>query len=246
MAVSSELDNISSSRSQQITALLWLPENLNLSHWHFSNLVPFHLVCLVSKRHLFMSLFMPRNLSLFHNFTWKLRIFIIMFGSESMLICSLASRLIWRPSSNTCLPHLSPPSPQTELGQKLSLCSKLCFAIGGAPKEVAASATAFFLQIYLLDIAQVTCRMSNSLKKERICLSSEWFNFSLSLFPSHLSRSTLSRPPWCCLLVKPGVQWLTPLSDFSLQRADGPRLADSCPGETPVHSITGTTPWFFP
>uniref|UniRef100_A0A671UIP7 MFSD2 lysolipid transporter B, sphingolipid n=1 Tax=Sparus aurata TaxID=8175 RepID=A0A671UIP7_SPAAU len=32
---------------------------------------------------------------------------------------------------------------------------KLCFAIGGAPKEVAASATAFFLQIYLLDIAQI-------------------------------------------------------------------------------------------
>uniref|UniRef100_A0A8C5I2H4 Major facilitator superfamily domain-containing protein 2B-like n=1 Tax=Gouania willdenowi TaxID=441366 RepID=A0A8C5I2H4_GOUWI len=39
--------------------------------------------------------------------------------------------------------------------QKLSLCSKLCFAIGGAPKEVASSATAFFLQIYLLDVAQI-------------------------------------------------------------------------------------------
>lgn len=46
---------------------------------------------------------------------------------------------------------------QTDLSQKLSLCSKLCFAIGGAPKEVAASATAFFLQIYLLDVAQVKC-----------------------------------------------------------------------------------------
>uniref|UniRef100_A0A3Q3VVB6 Uncharacterized protein n=1 Tax=Mola mola TaxID=94237 RepID=A0A3Q3VVB6_MOLML len=52
------------------------------------------------------------------------------------------------------LPH-SPLSLQTELGQKLSLCSKLCFAIGGVPKEVAASATAFFLQIYLLDVAQI-------------------------------------------------------------------------------------------
>lgn len=39
----------------------------------------------------------------------------------------------------------------------MTLCSKLCFAIGGAPKEVAASATAFFLQIYLLDVAQVKC-----------------------------------------------------------------------------------------
>ncbi|GLD73451.1 major facilitator superfamily domain-containing protein 2B-like protein [Lates japonicus] len=44
----------------------------------------------------------------------------------------------------------------TDLSQKLPLCSKLCFAIGGAPKEVAASATAFFLQIYLLDVAQIT------------------------------------------------------------------------------------------
>ncbi|XP_068198408.1 major facilitator superfamily domain-containing protein 2B [Antennarius striatus] len=51
---------------------------------------------------------------------------------------------------------LFPKAPQqTELGQKLTLCSKLCFAIGGAPKEVAASATAFFLQIYLLDVAQI-------------------------------------------------------------------------------------------
>uniref|UniRef100_A0A8C1YST5 Major facilitator superfamily domain containing 2B n=1 Tax=Cyprinus carpio TaxID=7962 RepID=A0A8C1YST5_CYPCA len=37
----------------------------------------------------------------------------------------------------------------------LSVCSKLCFAIGGAPNQVAGSATAFFLQIYLLDIAQI-------------------------------------------------------------------------------------------
>nr|XP_056712868.1 sphingosine-1-phosphate transporter MFSD2B [Euleptes europaea] len=39
---------------------------------------------------------------------------------------------------------------------KLSVCSKLSYAIGGAPNQVASSATAFFLQIYLLDIAQVT------------------------------------------------------------------------------------------
>ncbi|KAK5880355.1 hypothetical protein CesoFtcFv8_023391 [Champsocephalus esox] len=51
---------------------------------------------------------------------------------------------------------LFPKTPQqTVLGQQLTLSSKLCFAIGGAPKEVAASATAFFLQIYLLDVAQI-------------------------------------------------------------------------------------------
>uniref|UniRef100_A0A8D0HHQ6 MFSD2 lysolipid transporter B, sphingolipid n=1 Tax=Sphenodon punctatus TaxID=8508 RepID=A0A8D0HHQ6_SPHPU len=39
---------------------------------------------------------------------------------------------------------------------KLSIGSKLCYAIGGAPNQMAGSATAFFLQIYLLDIAQIT------------------------------------------------------------------------------------------
>uniref|UniRef100_A0A8C7R039 MFSD2 lysolipid transporter B, sphingolipid n=1 Tax=Oncorhynchus mykiss TaxID=8022 RepID=A0A8C7R039_ONCMY len=43
----------------------------------------------------------------------------------------------------------------TVLDQRLSFCSKLCFAIGGAPNQVAGSATAFFLQIYLLDVAQI-------------------------------------------------------------------------------------------
>uniref|UniRef100_A0A8C6KQD1 MFSD2 lysolipid transporter B, sphingolipid n=1 Tax=Nothobranchius furzeri TaxID=105023 RepID=A0A8C6KQD1_NOTFU len=48
------------------------------------------------------------------------------------------------------------PPPKKKITQKLSICSKLCFAIGGAPKEVASSATAFFLQIYLLDVAQIS------------------------------------------------------------------------------------------
>lgn len=68
----------------------------------------------------------------------------------------------------------SPPSSQTELGHKLTLCSKLCFAIGGAPKEVAASATAFFLQIYLLDIAQVKSLITKIMRI--VCGSCEWVN----------------------------------------------------------------------
>lgn len=62
-------------------------------------------------------------------------------------------------SAGKCIKPTEPLFPktphQTDLSQKLSLSSKLCFAIGGAPKEVAASATAFFLQIYLLDVAQI-------------------------------------------------------------------------------------------
>ncbi|XP_073481420.1 sphingosine-1-phosphate transporter MFSD2B isoform X1 [Aquarana catesbeiana] len=40
--------------------------------------------------------------------------------------------------------------------QKLSVFCKCCYAIGGAPNQVAGSASAFFLQIYLLDVAQIT------------------------------------------------------------------------------------------
>uniref|UniRef100_A0A8B9GHZ2 Major facilitator superfamily domain containing 2B n=1 Tax=Amazona collaria TaxID=241587 RepID=A0A8B9GHZ2_9PSIT len=50
------------------------------------------------------------------------------------------------------------PFPGSVQGQdyRLSVCSKLCYAIGGTPNQVAGSATAFFLQIYLLDIAHIT------------------------------------------------------------------------------------------
>ncbi|XP_055718980.1 sodium-dependent lysophosphatidylcholine symporter 1-B-like [Salvelinus fontinalis] len=37
----------------------------------------------------------------------------------------------------------------------LSMCSKLCYAIGGAPYQITGSALGFFLQIYLLDVAQL-------------------------------------------------------------------------------------------
>lgn len=39
--------------------------------------------------------------------------------------------------------------------QRLSVCSKICYAIGGAPYQITGCALGFFLQIYLLDVAQV-------------------------------------------------------------------------------------------
>ncbi|XP_022538916.2 sodium-dependent lysophosphatidylcholine symporter 1-B [Astyanax mexicanus] len=42
-----------------------------------------------------------------------------------------------------------------ERGGRLSVCSKLCYAIGGAPYQITGCALGFFLQIYLLDVAQV-------------------------------------------------------------------------------------------
>ncbi|XP_026851900.1 major facilitator superfamily domain-containing protein 2B isoform X2 [Electrophorus electricus] len=53
-------------------------------------------------------------------------------------------------------PDFAKGSVQNHLEQqKLSVCNKLCFAIGGAPNQVAGSAIDFFLQIYLLDVAQI-------------------------------------------------------------------------------------------
>lgn len=42
-----------------------------------------------------------------------------------------------------------------ESREKLSVCSKLCYAVGGAPYQITGCALGFFLQIYLLDVAQV-------------------------------------------------------------------------------------------
>ncbi|XP_035286766.1 sodium-dependent lysophosphatidylcholine symporter 1-B isoform X2 [Anguilla anguilla] len=38
---------------------------------------------------------------------------------------------------------------------RLSVCNKLCYAVGGAPYQITGCALGFFLQIYLLDVAQV-------------------------------------------------------------------------------------------
>uniref|UniRef100_A0A673FXU7 Sodium-dependent lysophosphatidylcholine symporter 1-B n=1 Tax=Sinocyclocheilus rhinocerous TaxID=307959 RepID=A0A673FXU7_9TELE len=58
--------------------------------------------------------------------------------------------------SNTNL--LQKPSPDgiklaRESRGRLSVCSKLCYAIGGAPYQITGCAIGFFLQIYLLDVA---------------------------------------------------------------------------------------------
>ncbi|XP_021539429.1 sodium-dependent lysophosphatidylcholine symporter 1 isoform X3 [Neomonachus schauinslandi] len=44
---------------------------------------------------------------------------------------------------------------QPKKKQQLSICNKLCYAVGGAPYQVTGCALGFFLQIYLLDVAQV-------------------------------------------------------------------------------------------
>ncbi|XP_032149879.1 major facilitator superfamily domain-containing protein 2B isoform X2 [Sapajus apella] len=59
-------------------------------------------------------------------------------------------------------PHAPEPGPGGTKGGRedsragrLSFCTKVCYGIGGVPNQIASSATAFYLQLFLLDIAQI-------------------------------------------------------------------------------------------
>uniref|UniRef100_A0A672Z011 Major facilitator superfamily domain containing 2A n=1 Tax=Sphaeramia orbicularis TaxID=375764 RepID=A0A672Z011_9TELE len=58
---------------------------------------------------------------------------------------------LW-PSGSHIIGQTWQPSP---IGNRLSVCSKICYAIGGAPYQITGCALGFFLQIYLLDVAQL-------------------------------------------------------------------------------------------
>ncbi|XP_077447012.1 sodium-dependent lysophosphatidylcholine symporter 1-B [Stigmatopora argus] len=46
-------------------------------------------------------------------------------------------------------------SGKHEQRNRLSVCNKLCYAVGGAPYQITGCALGFFLQLYLLDVAQL-------------------------------------------------------------------------------------------
>ncbi|XP_047460820.1 sodium-dependent lysophosphatidylcholine symporter 1-B [Mugil cephalus] len=64
---------------------------------------------------------------------------------------SNASLLTNKPVSTDGIKHAS----KHENRNRLSVCNKLCYAFGGAPYQVTGCALGFFLQIYLLDVAQL-------------------------------------------------------------------------------------------
>ncbi|XP_028731335.1 major facilitator superfamily domain-containing protein 2B [Peromyscus leucopus] len=51
-------------------------------------------------------------------------------------------------------PHTQEPGSDNRTG-RLSVCTKVCYGIGGVPNQVASSASAFYLQPFLLDVAQI-------------------------------------------------------------------------------------------
>ncbi|KAK5621359.1 Sodium-dependent lysophosphatidylcholine symporter 1-B [Crenichthys baileyi] len=63
--------------------------------------------------------------------------------------------------SNASLLNKSLSSDSVKLSRKhehrnrLSICNKICYAIGGAPYQITGCALGFFLQLYLLDVAQL-------------------------------------------------------------------------------------------
>uniref|UniRef100_H3CV19 MFSD2 lysolipid transporter A, lysophospholipid b n=1 Tax=Tetraodon nigroviridis TaxID=99883 RepID=H3CV19_TETNG len=73
-------------------------------------------------------------------------------GGEQYSNASLLNKL---PSSDDIKLAKKSFFPQHERRNRLSICSKLCYAIGGAPYQITGSALGFFLQIYLLDVAQM-------------------------------------------------------------------------------------------
>uniref|UniRef100_A0AAR2LGT8 Major facilitator superfamily (MFS) profile domain-containing protein n=1 Tax=Pygocentrus nattereri TaxID=42514 RepID=A0AAR2LGT8_PYGNA len=79
-----------------------------------------------------------------------------------MYLCSLKSaqskywntiKLAQLPAWQTCQELIQ--IKEHKKGGQLSVCSKLCYAIGGAPYQITGCALGFFLQIYLLDVALV-------------------------------------------------------------------------------------------
>ncbi|XP_037382794.1 sphingosine-1-phosphate transporter MFSD2B [Talpa occidentalis] len=54
-------------------------------------------------------------------------------------------------------PSEEPPSePDSDSRtDRLSFCTKVCYGFGGVPNQVASSATSFYLQLFLLDVAQI-------------------------------------------------------------------------------------------
>ncbi|XP_041823044.1 sodium-dependent lysophosphatidylcholine symporter 1-B [Melanotaenia boesemani] len=115
--------------------------------------------------------------------------------------------------SNASLLNKAINSDELKLNRKhehrnrLSICNKICYAIGGAPYQITGCALGFFLQIYLLDVAQL-----------------DPFYASIILFVGRawdaITDPTVgflvSRSPWTCAgRMLPWILFSTPLAVIS-------------------------------
>ncbi|KAM6085017.1 sphingosine-1-phosphate transporter MFSD2B isoform 9-T10 [Theristicus caerulescens] len=125
----------------------------------------------------------------------------------------------------------APERPAEEEEYRLSICSKLCYAIGGAPNQVAGSAAAFFLQIYLLDIAHGNFFAKKAELSFLKVLCFQSVAFWCRSRPVKTKQLLRFMPLWYCSLAKPQVQLLILLLAFLLAKVDGQKLAGSCLGK---------------
>uniref|UniRef100_A0A8C4EFG4 Uncharacterized protein n=1 Tax=Dicentrarchus labrax TaxID=13489 RepID=A0A8C4EFG4_DICLA len=74
-----------------------------------------------------------------------------------MCFLSVYSQMHELTALHTCISSVSPllVFQAKDQRNRLSVWNKLCYAIGGAPYQITGSALGFFLQIYLLDVAQL-------------------------------------------------------------------------------------------
>ncbi|XP_068395695.1 sodium-dependent lysophosphatidylcholine symporter 1 isoform X5 [Eschrichtius robustus] len=100
---------------------------------------------------------------------------------------------------------------------QLSICNKLCYAVGGAPYQVTGCALGFFLQIYLLDVAQVSEESSFACSPSQV----DPFSASIILFVGRawdaitdpLVGFCISKSPWTRLgRLMPWIIFSTPLA----------------------------------
>ncbi|TEA37014.1 hypothetical protein DBR06_SOUSAS210163 [Sousa chinensis] len=110
---------------------------------------------------------------------------------------------------------------------QLSICNKLCYAVGGTPYQVTGCALGFFLQIYLLDVAQVSelspLGLLHHPKSSFACSPSQVDPFSASIIlfvgrawdaiTDPLVGFCISKSPWTRLgRLMPWIIFSTPLA----------------------------------
>ncbi|XP_059972782.1 sphingosine-1-phosphate transporter MFSD2B isoform X4 [Mesoplodon densirostris] len=81
-------------------------------------------------------------------------------NTESVQPCAMAVSPEGIPAPPVDTPPPPPEAHTLEPGSdsgagRLSFCTKVCYGIGGVPNQVASSAIAFYLQLFLLDVAQI-------------------------------------------------------------------------------------------
>ncbi|XP_006992302.2 sodium-dependent lysophosphatidylcholine symporter 1 isoform X1 [Peromyscus maniculatus bairdii] len=110
--------------------------------------------------------------------------------------------------------------------QQLSICNKLCYAVGGAPYQLTGCALGFFLQIYLLDVAKVDPLPASII----LFVGRAWDAFTDPLVGFCISKSSWTRlgrlMPWIIFstplaIIAYFLIWFVPDFPLGMERSHG-------------------------